>query len=659
MHRRTVTAATALAVLFSSAALTVGTAGSAAADSSKVLPVTSVQDMVADGVHHRVFISAGNKIVVTDYSGTVVSQITDLLGVKGLALSADSDTLYAAVSSGTDAIVAIDTATATLSARYPTGGVDPKYPALAGGKLWFGYGSAGEGNIGSVDLADPAHTVALAQDPDSPWFAAPMLAATPNAPDTLAAGIPQQSPAELAVYDTSSGALSRTAHSDVNGGNLIDLAITPDGKDVVVASGAPYYQAVYKTSDLTADGQYPTNAYPNAVDIAPDGSVAAGIDGAYDPDVYVFKPGSHTAVHTYDFPSTSSGGNADLLTNRGLAWAPDSSRVFATSYNYDGVYRLRVLTDPTKPVTTLTVNAPKTATRAKKLTVSGKVTSKAGIPAGAKLTVTRTDLERPNGSALASVTVKADGTYSFTDTPLVGGDVKYTVKYAGDTTHAAGSGTDTVAVSRVTPALTLSHNGKVYDYGKDVKFTAHLGPTYKNRTVAIYANPDGSDKPNKLVKSAKVNSAGNLSVTLDLKRNTKVTVKYTGDARYKSRTVTSTVGARVKVTLAVARQYTTKKISGHTYYYFHKTTKPVFTTTMPPYSGRKQRLAFEVYYEGAWRDGGYQYFKLNTAGVSKVELPAQDTGYRFRVRSSYLKGSSGDSVNSTTHGAWRYFTFTK
>jgi hypothetical protein len=36
-----------------------------------------------------------------------------------------------------------------------------------------------------------------------------------------------------------------------------------------------------------------------------------------------------------------------------------------------------------------------------------------------------------------------------------------------------------------------------------------------------------------------------------------------------------------------------------------------------------------------------------------------ETGYRMRLCSSYVNGSSGDTVNSTTHGAWKYFYFTK
>ncbi|CAM5501491.1 hypothetical protein SVIOM342S_08757 [Streptomyces violaceorubidus] len=42
-------------------------------------------------------------------------------------------------------------------------------------------------------------------------------------------------------------------------------------------------------------------------------------------------------------------------------------------------------------------------------------------------------------------------------------------------------------VSRKATVLSLNNNGKVYSYGKKVTFTAHLGTTYKNRTVAIYA----------------------------------------------------------------------------------------------------------------------------------------------------------------------------
>ncbi|MFJ7042046.1 Ig-like domain repeat protein [Streptomyces sp. NPDC101112] len=656
MRIRTLPAATALAVLFSSAALAVGTAAPAAADSTMVLPVASSADIAVDGVHQRVFISDphGGKIVVTDFHGIVVKQITNLPGVQGLELSADSGTLYAAVRDS-DAVVAVDTATNTESARYPVGDA-PVSVALAGGKVWFGYGAAGSGDLGSLDLSGEEPVVTLDQDTTHLWYYAPILDAAPGA-GALVAGETEGS--KLAVYDVSSGTASRTAAVDTGGSNMGDLAVTPDGQRVIVASGAPYHHQVFKTSDLTADGTYASDTYPNSVAVASDGTVAAGIDGIYEPDIYVYKPGSTTSVREYDFPNTGGSSGGDELPDSGLAWAPDASRLFAVTYNDEGVYSLRVLEAPTRATTSVTVNAPATATRAKKLTVTGKVTSKAALPAGVKLTVTRTDLESTSGKALADVTVAADGTYSFSDTPPVGGKVKYTVRYAGDADHAPGSASDTVEVSRATPTLTLNKNRNTYAYGADVTFTAHLGTTYKNRKLEIWADPYGSDKPNKLVKSGTVNSSGNLSATLDLTRDTKVSVKFAGDARYKPRTVTNTVYTKVRISSSIGGYYKTQTAWGQKYHYVRKSKDPVLKTTMTYYPGRKQRLQLQAYYQGAWRDAGSEYFELGTSGGSDITLTGTPTtNIRFRFRSEYHDTTSGDNVNTTTYGAWKYFIFT-
>ncbi|MFK0282196.1 Ig-like domain repeat protein [Streptomyces sp. NPDC090499] len=656
MRIRTVTAATTLAVLFSSAALA---AAPAYADTTALLPIKSSGDIVVDGAHQQVFISdpTNGKIVVTDYAGNVLKQLTtDLSGVTGLELSADSGTLYAAVRD-LDAVAVIDTATDTETTRYPVGD-KPRSIALAGGKLWFGYGGAAEGNIGSVDLAGDQHTVTLNQD--NSWYSAPILDAAPGT-GILVAGDQDISPASLTSYDVSTGSAAQLAHIRTDGSDVSDLQVTPDGKDVVVASGAPYYHQVYKTSDLNEDGKYTTTAYPNSVAIAPDGTVAAGSFAWYDPDLYIFHPGSSEAVRSYDFPNTGHSSGADTLAPGGLAWAPDGSRLFAVTANDADVYSLREYDTPGRAATTLTVDAPASATRAKQLTVRGTLSSTAALPAGTQVTVVRTDLDSPAGKALPAVTVKADGTYSFTDTPPAGGKVTYQVSYAGDGEHTAASAKDTVDVSRTKPALTLNNNGKVYAYGKDVKFTAHLGTTYKNRTVELWADPAGSDKPNKLVKSGKVDSHGNLSVVVDLKRDTRVTAKFAGDARWQPRSVSSWAGAKVSISMAVSRQYKSKKAWGQTYYYFHKAKNPLFTTRMPYYGGRAQRFDFQVYYQGRWYADTSKYFALATSGVSQVEFAGShkgDVGWRFRVRSDYIDGGSGDTVNSTTYGAWKYFTFT-
>ncbi|WP_286260136.1 Ig-like domain repeat protein [Streptomyces graminofaciens] len=663
MRVRALPAATALAVLFGSAALAVGTAAPAVADTSTPLPVQSSGDIVVDGVHQRVFVSdpTGGQVVATDYAGKVVGSVPSLPGAKGLELSPDSGTLYAAVP-GDDAIVAIDTATVTEAERYPTGeGTDPQYPAWAGGKLWFGYGGAAQGNLGSLDVSGADPVVTLKQD--GGWYAAPTLTSTPGAPNTLAAGIEGVSPISVAVYDVSSGTAKRTASGpntdEYTASNLRDLALTPDGSHLVVASGAPYFHQVYRTSDLTPDGKYPTDSYPNAVEIAPDGTVAAGIDGAYSPDVWVYEPGAATAEHIYDFTNTADGTGAGSLAAGALAWAPDESHLFAVVALGTGGYALRDLNDVVQSPTSLTVNAPATATRAKELTVTGKLTSDAAFPSGATLTVTRTDLEFAAGKALAPVTVAADGTYSFKDTPPNGGPVTYTVSYAGDTTHESASAYDTVEVSRTATSLTLNKNGTTYAYGADVTFTAHLGTTYKNREVEIWADPYGSDKPNRLVKSGNVNSSGNLSVTLDLTRDTKLTAKFAGDLRSAPTSVTSRVYTKVQVSTTPSRHYKTKYAWNHTYYYFRKSVDPLFTTKMTYYPGREYRVEVQAYYGDAWHSGDKDYFELESDGVGAIELTGTpSTGVRFRLRSSYIDTDSGDNVNTTTHSSWKYFTFT-
>ncbi|MFJ7075391.1 Ig-like domain repeat protein [Streptomyces sp. NPDC098781] len=665
MRRRTLPAATALAVLFSSAALVAAGTGSALADSSIALPVRSTGDVVVDGAHQRVFISdpTSGKVVVTDYAGAVVGTVGSLPGVRGLELSPDSGTLYAALGDAT-AIVAIDTATATEAHRWSTGSVSPKYVALTGGKVWFSYGSGGDGNIGSLDLSGTDPVLTLGQDTDRTFYEAPILDAAAAAPGTLVAGAPGQSPVELAVYDVSAGTASRTAYAfdpgNTGGGNLADLAVTPDGKDVITASGAPYYQPVYKLSDLSADGKYVTNTYPNAVDIAPNGDVAAGTSSWYDPDVHVFKQGDSIPVKQYDFPNTGNSSGSDTLAARGLAWAPDESKLFAVSMNDSDVYSLRVFDAPTKTPVTLTANAPATAPRAKPLTVTGSLTSASAFPAGTQVSVTRTDDESPAGKALGKATVASNGSYTFTDTPPAGGKVTYTVSYAGDADHAGATAARSVTVAKSATTLTLNNNLKVYGYNSSVTFTAHLGATYKNRTVEIWADPYGSDKPNALVKKGTVDSAGNLTATVRLTRDAKVSAKFTGDTRYAPRTITNTVYTKVSVTSSLSGAYKTATAWNEKYSYFRQSKDPVYNTAMTMYPGRKYQFQIQQFYSGAWHTTATQYFGLDRYGKDSVLLEDNPpTGVRFRLRSSYIDTASGDNVNATTYGTWKYFTFTR
>ncbi|MFF7072565.1 Ig-like domain repeat protein [Streptomyces pseudovenezuelae] len=645
---RSTSAATALAVMFSSVALGVAAAGTASAASAVV---TSPGGLVVDDALRRVFVSdqADGQILAADYNGTLVAQASGLDNAADLAVSDDGTTLYAALPTSHE-IVALNAADLQVKARYPVAtNTGPRHVAFAGGKVWFSYGDQWDGDLGSVDPAvDPttgADPVALTQLPTEGtgiglWGQA-LLDTDPLRPGLLAVGETGDSTGTEGVLDVSGGTPKVIAWNDnsyeLNDG-LGDIDLVA-GNDQLLVNGTDRH--AWANGNLTKAGAYPGG---QLADVGRSGLIAQ-VTGT---KVAIYRPDATRPVRTY---STGTQPAADVT------WAGDSSRVFALVAGSAG-WTVKALTDPNLNVPTLTVNAPATATRAKTLTVTGKLSATVPLPAGARLSVTRTDLESPSGKALPAVTVKADGTYSFTNTPPAGGKVTYTVKYAGDATHTTVTASDSVEVSRASTSLSLNNNGKLYNYGTDVKFTAHLGTTYKNRSVSIYADPFGSDKPKKLIKTGNVNADGNISAVVDMTRDTKVTAVFSGDARYKPKTVASTAYARVRISTAVSKHYKTAKIGSTSYYWFHKNTDPLLTTTMTYYPGRQQRFDLEVYYQGTWYSADSQYFSLGSNGKSAITLEAAgESGIRARIRSVYVNGSSGDTVNSTTYGAWKYLYF--
>ncbi|NGO14134.1 hypothetical protein G5C60_42720 [Streptomyces sp. HC44] len=438
-HRRA-TAAAVAALLGSLSLLGAGSAPATAADTSTRLPVSSFRDIVVDGVHDRVFISdpSGGSIVVTDYAGAVVQHITAEDGAAGLALSKDSSKVYVALSSA-GAISEIDTSTLTETRRYPIGAdVSPQNLALAGGKLWFGYAVGSSGDIGSLDLSgtDPVVTLDLTS---TSWYYAPSLASSPADPNVLVAGQEGVSPATLAVYEATATGLQQRANrlftQDPQVSFLNDFAVTADGQNIVMAANNPSAHEVVRTSDLSANGSYSSWAFPNAVAVATDGTLATG---ASDYAVQTYRPGSTVPLHTYFEP--------DDLQRDGLAWAPDDNRLFTVSG--DVVPTLHVLPDAGKTESTLTLEAPSTIAKNRALTVNGTLSAFEPFAGTPTVEVTRTDTESPNGTPLGTFLVSADGRFQFTDRPRMAGQTTYTARYAGDTQHIAATTEVTVNVTK-------------------------------------------------------------------------------------------------------------------------------------------------------------------------------------------------------------------
>ncbi|MGW6458957.1 hypothetical protein ACWF94_24065 [Streptomyces sp. NPDC055078] len=356
LRRTTVT----VALLASIGSALVGGAAPAPAvspgDSSSPLPIASAVDMVVDSEHRRIFISdaQNSMILVTDYAGRALGTIPDLPQVWGLELSEDSDTVYAAVNHES-AIVAIDTETFRETARHPTGAdTFPQYLTRTGDTLWFGYHlnwkpdigwRAGVGSIDLSDEADPTPRLDLTGH-EGPY--APLVEASSET-GTLITVSRGKTPTRVGVYRTKGGTLRPQASRTIDAGPTRDVALSPDGDQIVLASMFPYHHQVLRTSDLTEEHAYPTGYRPVAVDIAPDGTIAAGVDSRSAPDVYVFRPGAATPTRTYDFGKADTFGDNRLVLPT-LAWTPDRRRLFTVTGDGLGNHlTLRILIAPTRP----------------------------------------------------------------------------------------------------------------------------------------------------------------------------------------------------------------------------------------------------------------------------------------------------------------------
>jgi hypothetical protein len=314
------------------AAVLFAAAGPAAAatgpTSTTVLPLTGFSSIVADSVHHEVFVSGAGSdpVAVTDFTGKSLSSLTALDGATALALSRNDGILYAAIR-GTDEIAAVNTSTLREVAVYFTGtGDDPEHLAVVGSDIWFSYGGSGSAGIGVLDPA--ALTVNVSAE--SAFYGAPVLAASPSAANTLVAGDGGMSPSVVESFDVATGAPVVVATSDPwtqsdGCSNLQQLAVAADGTDVIAACGSPYYGSQLTLNTLTEDGTYQTGPYTSAVAVAPgSGAIAIGVDGT-STSVDLFTPGNATPTATYQ---VSTVGGAGVY---GLAWNHAGSELFAVS----------------------------------------------------------------------------------------------------------------------------------------------------------------------------------------------------------------------------------------------------------------------------------------------------------------------------------------
>jgi YVTN family beta-propeller protein len=628
--------------------VTVAPAAQATTDTAVQLPLTAFRDLVVDDAHSHVFVTGGGSdgVVVRDLEGGAVTTITNEPGASQMALSEDGTLLYVALASG-DAVSAIDTTTLTETTRYPTGASTcPSAVAVTGGKIWFGYGCSGSGSLGVIDPAavDPAPVVRTGLLGMS---GIPGLQSSPALPTVLVTGPIGLSPSTIQLVDVSSGTPSPGA-SVSPGENLGDWAISPDGSHVVAASGYPYQHPSYKTTDLSADGVYGSNhPYPNSVALAT-GLVAAGVNGIYDPDIYVYRTDG-SLVRSYEIGGYGHGDGG--LNAAGLAFSADATRLYAVTGGnaYGGAVRLHVLHDPGKAPSTIALTPPSTASINHAFGVTGSLSSGIPVPAGALITVQR---DSAYGTVnLPSRTTGAGGAFTIPDTVSKRGTYGYRATWAGDATHAGTTTRVLVKVLGLATTVSITTSAGPYSYGAKPVVVAHLGTT-KVRTLSIYAQPYGGTKTR--IKVGTVDAHGNLSVAYTITRRTTFTATFAGDDTYEPKSVAKALLSRAKVASALYGYYGT---SG-SYRLFHTSVDPTLLVAVSPNNaGTCVSYLAQLYYSGAWHNSASLAcdYLDSTSHSGAVYYSSAPAGVVFRMRATF----KGNSRNVATVGGWVYGKFTR
>ncbi|WP_042378762.1 hypothetical protein [Streptacidiphilus melanogenes] len=202
--------------------------------------------------------------------------------------------------------------------------------------------------------------------------------------------------------------------------------------------------------------------------------------------------------------------------------------------------------------------------------------------------------------------------------------------------------------AKVNPQLSLTASTLNAVDGQTITLTAHLGKTASNRTVSIYRSP-AAEAANQLVKAGKVDSSGNLRVSVWMGRNTGFTVKFAGDSgdNAASRSVYVHDAAVIKQSMQKPAYIN----SG--WNYFHST-QPVIEQSQvyPSKAGKTVYFHVQQYYSGAWHNVGLQYSSATLDANSSTwfgwkSIPA---GITLRFATTY----NGDSLNTGSGYHWVY-----
>ncbi len=287
----------------------------------------SYNEITADPVRPYVYVHSGgsNIDIYNIFTKALVSTIKNVAPSLGdMEVSSDGKTLYAADDTNFD-IVPVDLVSLSVGAAWnlsKTSNIHLAYSRPNG----FPVVIADDGSI-----RDARTGTALGPNFSTGYYGWLILAASLNG--NKFCGIDSGlSPYTFHCYNTAYSYLKDgsflltspkgSAYGSAVGSNGMDIALSADGSRVYAASGSPYYFVVYDGESLAQVQSLPGDAYPNNVEVGPDGLIYAACSSWYGPlDTWVYDSTGFLQYSGYN------SGYAGGILQRQLVVSGDGSRI--------------------------------------------------------------------------------------------------------------------------------------------------------------------------------------------------------------------------------------------------------------------------------------------------------------------------------------------
>jgi hypothetical protein len=308
---------------------------------------------------------------------------------------------------------------------------------------------------------------------------------------------------------------------------------------------------------------------------------------------------------------------------------------------------------------TIALDSPAFVTYGDNVTIAGKLSLQSGSPAaGTAITVVRTEAGS-KATKKFNVRTKAGGGFTVTDVRPAKGKYTYTATYKGNQTTTSAKTGLAVTVTRTVPSLAVKTSAADYRYGTRIDVTAILGPTFADRQISIYAAP--ARERRRLLKTARVNAHGELTVGYSLSRNTTFTAVFAGDTHNAARTAGLTVGVWVNVYMSNSGYFKTVVIDHVRYRVYHHTAYLyAYPRVVPNKAGQCVDIEVQQYGSNTWfANQTFGCYTLNKQSETEALFSLTEAaGAQYRMRADYIH-SRKDTTNLSTKGSWFYFEVVK